>query len=147
MDVRFVTSTPDLAGRPLPVLPEFALLGRSNCGKSSLLNHLTGRRALFEIPALLGALHRRLAAMDEESFLRAAPSLRYAFSQLTPSELKRLGGAVARLARGSDDAPQHADADAEPKSPEVAAWSEADRREAWQLADAVDAMLDRYGLD
>jgi len=41
-----VTSCPGLAGRPLPVLPEFAFLGRSNCGKSSLINHFLGRRDL-----------------------------------------------------------------------------------------------------
>lgn len=46
MEVRFVTSSPDLAGRPDEVLPEFAFIGRSNCGKSSLINHLTGRRDL-----------------------------------------------------------------------------------------------------
>ena len=34
MDVRFITSSPDLKGRPEPVLPEFAFIGRSNCGKS-----------------------------------------------------------------------------------------------------------------
>ncbi|MBE0567284.1 MAG: ribosome biogenesis GTP-binding protein YsxC [Krumholzibacteria bacterium] len=46
MDVRYVTGAPDLAGRPLPVLPEFAFIGRSNCGKSSLINLFLGRRAL-----------------------------------------------------------------------------------------------------
>ncbi|RKZ20035.1 YihA family ribosome biogenesis GTP-binding protein [bacterium] len=46
MEISFVTSSPDLAGRPETVLPEFAFIGRSNCGKSSLINHLTGRRDL-----------------------------------------------------------------------------------------------------
>lgn len=46
MEVTFVTSTPDLRGRPELVLPEFAFLGRSNCGKSSLLNHFLDRRDL-----------------------------------------------------------------------------------------------------
>jgi GTP-binding protein len=46
MDVEFVTSAPNLAARPLPVLPEIAFAGRSNCGKSSLLNHYLGRRRL-----------------------------------------------------------------------------------------------------
>lgn len=43
MEVTFVTSTPDLRGRPERVLPEFAFLGRSNCGKSSLINHFLNR--------------------------------------------------------------------------------------------------------
>ncbi len=49
MEVTFVTSAPDLAGRPQPVLPEFAFIGRSNCGKSSLINYFLGRRAMAKI--------------------------------------------------------------------------------------------------
>ena len=43
MDVEFITSSPDLAGRPDRILPEFAFIGRSNCGKSSLINHFLDR--------------------------------------------------------------------------------------------------------
>ena len=43
MEVEFITSSPDLAGRPERVLPEFAFIGRSNCGKSSLINHFLDR--------------------------------------------------------------------------------------------------------
>ena len=44
MDVTFVTSSPDLKGRPEVILPEFAFMGRSNCGKSSLINHFLDRK-------------------------------------------------------------------------------------------------------
>ncbi len=43
MEVKFITSSPDLKGRPEPILPEFAFIGRSNCGKSSLINHFLER--------------------------------------------------------------------------------------------------------
>jgi GTP-binding protein len=46
VQVTFVGSYPDLAQRPQPVLPEFAMLGRSNCGKSSLINYLLQRKGL-----------------------------------------------------------------------------------------------------
>lgn len=46
MDVEFVTSAPNLAGRPELVLPEFAFVGRSNCGKSSLINHFLNRKGM-----------------------------------------------------------------------------------------------------
>ncbi len=43
MEVRFLNSCPDLKSRPEEILPEFAFIGRSNCGKSSLINHFLDR--------------------------------------------------------------------------------------------------------
>ena len=42
----FVVSATSLEGLPDPGVPEVAFAGRSNCGKSSLINALTGRRNL-----------------------------------------------------------------------------------------------------
>jgi GTP-binding protein len=44
--VEFLLSAPALKFLPEPVLPEVAFAGRSNVGKSSLLNALTGRKAI-----------------------------------------------------------------------------------------------------
>jgi GTP-binding protein len=44
--VTFVCSSPDLKACPAPVLPEYAFIGRSNVGKSSLINMLTGQKNL-----------------------------------------------------------------------------------------------------
>jgi GTP-binding protein len=46
VDVKFVTSAPNLAGRPELILPEFAFIGRSNCGKSSLINNYFRRTSM-----------------------------------------------------------------------------------------------------
>src|SRR3954447_20993219 len=45
----FHSSAPDLDSCPDESLPEFAFIGRSNVGKSSLLNMLAGREALARV--------------------------------------------------------------------------------------------------
>ncbi len=50
----FVTSAKGLDGCPDWGLPEFALIGRSNVGKSSLINTLAGRDALAKTSATPG---------------------------------------------------------------------------------------------
>lgn len=50
----FDTSAPDITACPAPGLPEFPFIGRSNVGKSSLLNLLTGRKGLAKVSARPG---------------------------------------------------------------------------------------------
>lgn len=45
----FDTSATDISACPPPRLPEFPFIGRSNVGKSSLLNLLAGRKALAKV--------------------------------------------------------------------------------------------------
>ena len=45
-EARFVAGASEIAGLPRETLPEVAFAGRSNVGKSSLINALTGRRML-----------------------------------------------------------------------------------------------------
>lgn len=45
-NAQFAGSSTKVDGRPSPRLPEFAFIGRSNVGKSSLINMLTGRKKL-----------------------------------------------------------------------------------------------------
>ncbi|MBE9468813.1 MAG: YihA family ribosome biogenesis GTP-binding protein [Bacteroidetes bacterium] len=45
----FVISNTNLDKCPKPIMPEYAFIGRSNVGKSSLINMLTGRKKLAKI--------------------------------------------------------------------------------------------------
>lgn len=54
LPVEFVGSFPDPLVRLDPVLPEVAFIGRSNVGKSSLLNALAGRKGLARVSATPG---------------------------------------------------------------------------------------------
>lgn len=52
MDIKsadFISSSPNISSCPQLKLPEFAFIGRSNVGKSSLINMLTNRKNLAKV--------------------------------------------------------------------------------------------------
>ncbi len=53
-ETRFITSSPGIHKCPPPDLPEYAFIGRSNVGKSSLLNMITNRKKLAKISSTPG---------------------------------------------------------------------------------------------
>jgi GTP-binding protein len=56
----FVKSSVEISQCPKEGPPEFAVIGRSNVGKSSLINMLTGRKALAQVSKEPGGWRRRL---------------------------------------------------------------------------------------
>lgn len=50
----FIISNTDIAKCPPPIIPEYAFIGRSNVGKSSLINMLTDNRSLAKISSSPG---------------------------------------------------------------------------------------------
>jgi GTP-binding protein len=81
-DCRFIAGAADMASLPDAGLPEIAFVGRSNVGKSSLVNALTGRRMLARTSNTPGrtrqinffALDRRLMLVDLPGYGYAAAS-------------------------------------------------------------------------
>ncbi len=53
-DARYLISNADYKQCPPPTLPEYAFIGRSNVGKSSLINMLTNKKALAKTSAAPG---------------------------------------------------------------------------------------------
>ena len=53
-EASFVTSNTQVAACPAPDRPEYAFIGRSNVGKSSLINMLTGRNGLAKTSSTPG---------------------------------------------------------------------------------------------
>jgi GTP-binding protein len=54
VQARFITSSPDFTVCPKPVMPEYAFIGRSNVGKSSLINMVTGQKMLAKTSSTPG---------------------------------------------------------------------------------------------
>jgi len=104
-DARIVATAVGPAGFPTEGLPEVAFLGRSNAGKSSLLNALSGRRELARVsgtPGKTRALHFfHIERLDDDDgvrtllfvdlpgygFARVAKSERAAWQRLVESYL------------------------------------------------------------
>ena len=53
-DIQFIGSFPEYRQCPKGLLPEYAFIGRSNVGKSSLINMLTNRRSLARVSSTPG---------------------------------------------------------------------------------------------
>ena len=59
---RYVSSAVSMASCPKPRFPEFAVIGRSNVGKSSLINMLTANKGLALVSKLPGAKKSYISA-------------------------------------------------------------------------------------
>ncbi len=86
----FVTSLPEYRKFPGIGKPEIAFAGRSNVGKSSLLNSLTRRRALAKVSATPGKTRMiNIFRVDGAFHLVDLPG--YGYAKVTQQELERWG--------------------------------------------------------
>lgn len=78
-EARFVVSNTDVKKCPQPNKPEYAFIGRSNVGKSSLINRLTNKKSLAKIsgkPGKTRLINHYL--INEEWYLVDLPGYGYA---------------------------------------------------------------------
>jgi GTP-binding protein len=95
----FATSAPDLRACPAWALPEFALIGRSNVGKSSLVNLLAGQAALAKVSDTPGktkllnffAINRVWSLVDLPGYgyAKVGREQRYEFNQAVADFIER----------------------------------------------------------
>jgi GTP-binding protein len=95
----FVHAAQSLAGLPPQGLPEVAFAGRSNVGKSSLLNALTGRRALARVSATPGRT-RQLNFFDLGGRLRLVDMPGYGYAEAAKSVKEAWQGMMFDYLRG-----------------------------------------------
>ncbi len=87
-DARFIVSNTDVEKCPRPDRPEYAFTGRSNVGKSSLINMLTNRKSLAKIsgkPGKTRLINHFL--IDNEWYLVDLPG--YGYAKIGKQERKK----------------------------------------------------------
>jgi GTP-binding protein len=87
-NAEFITSSVKLDQCPKPDKPEYAFIGRSNVGKSSLINMLTGRKKLAKVSGSPGkTITINHFLVDEKWYLVDLPG--YGFAKRSKSEREK----------------------------------------------------------
>jgi GTP-binding protein len=87
-EARFVAGASALSGLPRETLPEIAFAGRSNVGKSSLINALTGRRMLARTSHTPGRT-RQINFFDLDGRLMLVDLPGYGYAEASKTEVRR----------------------------------------------------------
>jgi len=95
----FTAGAPTLAALPDPGLPEIAFAGRSNVGKSSLINALTGRRSLARTSRTPGRT-RQLNFFDLGGRLTLVDLPGYGYAKASKAEIRRWNRVLDAYFRG-----------------------------------------------
>ena len=97
-EARFVAGASDASALPRDSLPEIAFAGRSNVGKSSLLNALTGRRTLARTSNTPGRT-RQINFFDLGGRMTLADLPGYGYAEAPKTEIRRWAALLQRYLR------------------------------------------------
>lgn len=96
MDIKtakFITSSSNISQCPPADLPEFAFIGRSNVGKSSLINMLTNHKKLAKVSSKPGKTQLiNHFLIDEEWYLVDLPG--YGWAKVSKTEKEKWGAMI-----------------------------------------------------
>ena len=99
--ITFLKSAPTLDFLPDPTVPELAFAGRSNVGKSSLLNALTGRKSLARASVTPGRTQElNFFEVGEPALLRLVDMPGYGYAKAPKSIVKEWQRVVGDYLRG-----------------------------------------------
>jgi len=99
--VEFLKSAPALKFLPDPDAPEVAFAGRSNVGKSSLLNALTGRRAIARTSVTPGRTQElNFFEVGDPTLFRLVDMPGYGFAKAPPKVVEQWRRLVRDFLRG-----------------------------------------------
>lgn len=99
--VDFLLSAPQLKFLPEPTVPEIAFCGRSNVGKSSLLNALTGRKSIARSSVTPGRTQElNFFEVGEPTLFRLVDMPGYGFAKAPPAVVDKWKKLVKSYLRG-----------------------------------------------
>ncbi|MCU0380134.1 MAG: ribosome biogenesis GTP-binding protein YihA/YsxC [Chitinophagaceae bacterium] len=97
----YLISSPSLAQCPKPDRPEYAFLGRSNVGKSSLINMITGQKNLAKTSSAPGKTqlinHFSIEGSDMPWYLVDLPG--YGFAKVSASQRRKWSAMIEEYIR------------------------------------------------
>ncbi len=98
----FAGSSPDVSAKPKDKLPEFAFIGRSNVGKSSLINYLCGAQGLAKTSSTPGkTLLINHFKVDGSWYLVDLPG--YGFARVSKEKRKEIDSMIKNYILNSDE--------------------------------------------
>lgn len=96
-NAKFLISSPDFASLPTDTGAEAAFGGRSNAGKSSVLNCLTNRKSLAKTSSTPGKTrHINLFGLSKDAEIRLADLPGYGYAKVNAKEQERWGRELTR---------------------------------------------------